>query len=140
MLYLLYLRKGFIKKFPLDKKTIFLGRSTDNDFYLSESFISHKHAKINVFKDHIVIEDMNSTNGIFIQSTKIRKATVKPNQWFRIGYINFFLKKGNPQELVGPILLLLSDAGSFLHGVSLCVDGGFSIYSGVGPLDEKKKD
>jgi NAD(P)-dependent dehydrogenase (short-subunit alcohol dehydrogenase family) len=47
---------------------------------------------------------------------------------------------GNPQELVGPVLLLLSDAGSFLHGVSLCVDGGFSIYSGVGPLDEKTKD
>jgi NAD(P)-dependent dehydrogenase (short-subunit alcohol dehydrogenase family) len=45
---------------------------------------------------------------------------------------------GNPQELIGPIVLLLSDAGSFLHGVSLCVDGGFSIYSGVGPLDEKR--
>jgi NAD(P)-dependent dehydrogenase (short-subunit alcohol dehydrogenase family) len=45
---------------------------------------------------------------------------------------------GNPQELVGPVLLLLSDAGSFLHGVSLCVDGGFSIYSGVGPLNEKR--
>jgi len=100
MLYLLYFRKGFIKKFPLDKQTIFLGRSTDNNFYLNESFISSKHAKINVFKDHIVIEDLNSTNGIFIQSTKIRKAAVKLNQWFRIGYINFFLKKGNPQELV----------------------------------------
>jgi NAD(P)-dependent dehydrogenase (short-subunit alcohol dehydrogenase family) len=46
---------------------------------------------------------------------------------------------GSSQELIGPIILLLSNAGSFLHGVSLCVDGGFSIYSGVGPLDEKKK-
>ncbi len=100
MLYLLYVRKGFIKKFPLDKNIIFFGRSTSNDFYLNESFISSKHAKINVFKDHIVIEDTNSTNGIFIQSTKIRKATIKLNQWFRIGYIKFFLKKGNPQELV----------------------------------------
>jgi len=45
---------------------------------------------------------------------------------------------GDPEELVGPIILLLSDAGSFLHGITLCVDGGFNIYSGVGPLDEKK--
>lgn len=45
---------------------------------------------------------------------------------------------GDPEELVGPIVLLLSDAGSFLHGVTLCVDGGFNVYSGVGPLDEKK--
>lgn len=44
---------------------------------------------------------------------------------------------GDPDELVGPIILLLSDAGSFLHGITLCVDGGFDVYSGVGPLNEK---
>lgn len=44
---------------------------------------------------------------------------------------------GNPEELLGPIVLLLSDAGSFINGVTLCVDGGFDAYSGVGPLDEK---
>jgi len=45
---------------------------------------------------------------------------------------------GEPEELVGPIIMLLSDAGSFLHGVTLPIDGGFNAYSGVGPLDEKK--
>jgi NAD(P)-dependent dehydrogenase (short-subunit alcohol dehydrogenase family) len=45
---------------------------------------------------------------------------------------------GDPDELVGPIILLLSKAGSFLHGVTICVDGGFNVYSGVGPLDEKR--
>jgi NAD(P)-dependent dehydrogenase (short-subunit alcohol dehydrogenase family) len=45
---------------------------------------------------------------------------------------------GDPEELVGPIILLLSKAGSFLHGITLCVDGGFNVYSGVGPLDEKR--
>lgn len=49
-----------------------------------------------------------------------------------------FGRFGDPQELLGPIILLISDAGSFLHGVTIPVDGGFSIYSGVGPLDEKK--
>ncbi len=45
---------------------------------------------------------------------------------------------GVPNELVGPIMLLLSPAGSFLQGITLKVDGGFDVYSGVGPLDEKK--
>jgi len=45
---------------------------------------------------------------------------------------------GEPEELIGPILLLMSDAGSFLDGVTIPIDGGFNIYSGVGPLDEKK--
>ncbi len=45
---------------------------------------------------------------------------------------------GGPEELVGPVILLLSDAGSFVHGVTFPIDGGFAVYSGVGPLDEKK--
>ncbi len=49
-----------------------------------------------------------------------------------------FGRFGEPAELLGPIILLISDAGSFLHGVTIPVDGGFSIYSGVGPLDEKR--
>ncbi len=45
---------------------------------------------------------------------------------------------GDPQELLGPILLLISEAGSFVNGCTLTVDGGFAVYSGVGPLDEKR--
>jgi NAD(P)-dependent dehydrogenase (short-subunit alcohol dehydrogenase family) len=44
---------------------------------------------------------------------------------------------GDPSELLGPVILLLSDAGQFLHGVTLAIDGGFSICCGVGPLNEK---
>jgi len=47
---------------------------------------------------------------------------------------------GDPGELFGPVVLLLSEAGSFLHGVTLRIDGGFSIYGGVGPLNEKTKE
>ena len=45
---------------------------------------------------------------------------------------------GDPEELVGTLILLLSDAGSFVHGSTICIDGGFDAYSGVGPLDEKE--
>ena len=38
---------------------------------------------------------------------------------------------GEPQELVGAALLLASDAGSFITGMELVVDGGFAAFSGV---------
>jgi NAD(P)-dependent dehydrogenase (short-subunit alcohol dehydrogenase family) len=36
---------------------------------------------------------------------------------------------GDPQELVGAVLYLLSDASSFVTGIVLPIDGGFSSYS-----------
>jgi NAD(P)-dependent dehydrogenase (short-subunit alcohol dehydrogenase family) len=38
---------------------------------------------------------------------------------------------GDPQELVGTVIWLLSDAAKFVTGVVIPVDGGFSAFSGV---------
>jgi len=38
---------------------------------------------------------------------------------------------GDPSELISTVLWLMSPASSFVHGVTVAVDGGFSICSGV---------
>lgn len=42
-----------------------------------------------------------------------------------------FKRFGNPEELVGTLIWLLSDASKFVSGEVVCVDGGFNIFSGV---------
>lgn len=42
-----------------------------------------------------------------------------------------FKRFGHPDELKGAIVWLLSDASQFVTGSMICVDGGFSIFSGV---------
>ncbi len=42
-----------------------------------------------------------------------------------------FKRFGNPDELTGALIWLLSDASSFVSGEVICVDGGFHIFSGV---------
>jgi NAD(P)-dependent dehydrogenase (short-subunit alcohol dehydrogenase family) len=42
-----------------------------------------------------------------------------------------FKRFGNPDELKGALVWLLSDASQFVTGSMICVDGGFSIFGGV---------
>lgn len=42
-----------------------------------------------------------------------------------------FKRFGNPDELKGALVWLLSDASKFVTGAMICVDGGFSIFGGV---------
>ncbi|MDH4138573.1 MAG: SDR family oxidoreductase, partial [Anaerolineae bacterium] len=38
---------------------------------------------------------------------------------------------GDPEDLIGAVLWLLSDGASFVHGAVIPIDGGFSAFSGV---------
>lgn len=38
---------------------------------------------------------------------------------------------GEPEELIGALIWLLSDASRFVSGEVICVDGGFHVFSGV---------
>lgn len=42
-----------------------------------------------------------------------------------------FKRFGHPDELIGALVWLLSDASAFVTGAMICVDGGFSVFSGV---------
>ncbi len=42
-----------------------------------------------------------------------------------------FQRFGEPEELTGTLIYLLSDASRFVTGETVLVDGGFNAYSGV---------
>jgi NAD(P)-dependent dehydrogenase (short-subunit alcohol dehydrogenase family) len=42
-----------------------------------------------------------------------------------------FKRFGNPEELVGALVFLLSDASNFVTGMQIGVDGGFTVFGGV---------
>ncbi len=42
-----------------------------------------------------------------------------------------FARFGNPEELIGTLIFLCSDASAFVTGVNVPVDGGFNVFCGV---------
>lgn len=50
----------------LERKEQFVGQASDNDFQIKKETISRQHAKISYIEDAYYIEDLNSTNGTFV--------------------------------------------------------------------------
>src|SRR5713226_36425 len=73
-------------EFPLkQEKQIVIGRSGELDVVLAEDMVSRKHAKISTQGGKIVIEDLGSTNGTFINGEKIKHARLKEGDRILIG-------------------------------------------------------
>src|SRR5262245_49335645 len=73
-------------EFPLgDTKEIVVGRSSDLDMVLVEDMVSRRHARIACNDQQIVIEDLGSTNGTFVNGEKIKRATLKEGDRVLIG-------------------------------------------------------
>src|SRR3954471_130829 len=73
-------------EFPLGvQQEIVVGRSSELDMVLVEDMVSRRHARIEYADDQIVIEDLASTNGTFVNGEKIKRATLKEGDRVLIG-------------------------------------------------------
>ncbi len=77
---------GSHKKFSLSKGELLVGRDSDNDVVLASPAVSRRHARIYMWDSQVFIEDLGSSNGIFVQGKKINEAAlVKPGVPINIG-------------------------------------------------------
>jgi general secretion pathway protein A len=52
---------------------LIVGRTPDNDLQIDSRFISRHHCQVITTAHSCVIEDLNSTNGIYVKSTRVRR-------------------------------------------------------------------
>src|SRR3954463_11686812 len=87
-------------EFPLRmEREIVIGRSSDLDMVLGEDMVSRKHAKISTVGNQIMIEDVGSTNGTFVNGEKVKRARLKEGDRILIG--TSILKLVEVQRAVG---------------------------------------
>jgi len=64
---------------------VIIGRSPDNEIYIKSKFVSRHHAQLVSDRDHCVIEDLNSTNGVFVGDKQIKKYRLKDGDIVSLG-------------------------------------------------------
>ena len=82
--------------FDLNVERTTVGRLEDNAFQIADGSVSSHHAEILVRGDEVVVKDLNSTNGTFINNEKITETVLKPGQTLRFGQVELKIDDGKP--------------------------------------------
>lgn len=69
--------------FPLGR--IIVGRSPDNEIYIQSKFVSRHHAQLISDENGCVIEDLNSTNGVFLGEKQVKKYRLRDGDVISLG-------------------------------------------------------
>jgi len=82
-------------RFPV-KDTITMGRSSKADHSIDDTLISRQHVRITPKADGLLVEDLDSSNGTFVNDQPISSATLQPGDTLSFGDISFTVQ--GPQQ------------------------------------------
>jgi len=78
-------RDQFVADFPLPMGKVIIGRTPDNNLQIRSKFVSRHHAQIVSDDDQSVVEDLNSTNGVFIKSQRVKRHQLADGDVIQLG-------------------------------------------------------
>ncbi len=104
---------GLTQEIKGDRVTI--GRTDDNTFPISEPSISSHHCEILLRGREVIVRDLHSTNGTFIDGEEVTERVIKPGQVLRLGQVEMRLETETP---VGPAKKPLDRTTLIPRGVS----------------------
>lgn len=75
----------------LENGRYLLGRSSSCDIIVEDPSVSRMHAEIVIENTTIIVVDQGSSNGTFVDETKVDRCQVTPGQRLRVGNVSFLL-------------------------------------------------
>ena len=79
------LHDQLVGEFMLPSGRAIIGRTPDNDVQIRSKFISRHHAQIVSDRTQSVVEDLNSTNGVFIRSERVKHHALADGDIIQLG-------------------------------------------------------
>lgn len=76
---------GRSQEIPIRSTPIVLGRGEQAGVRISDAGISREHCRLEIDEDAVTIRDLNSSNGTFVNATRIKEAELAPGDLLAIG-------------------------------------------------------
>lgn len=83
------------REYPLTPGRFVIGRTAENDIQLDSRFVSRHHAQLTLGPRAAIVEDLNSTNGIYFGGRRIKRRTLKDGEAFVIGEHELLYRVGD---------------------------------------------
>jgi len=64
---------------------LIIGRTADNDLQIESKYVSRHHAQVITTTEGSAIEDLNSTNGVFVRGRRVRRHKLQENDVVKLG-------------------------------------------------------
>jgi pSer/pThr/pTyr-binding forkhead associated (FHA) protein len=74
-----------VKEVPVGSRPIAIGRSPDNDLPVDNLAVSNYHARVYFEGGRLVVEDLDSLNGTFVNDMRVERATLHDGDSIHIG-------------------------------------------------------
>ena len=102
-----------------------VGRVEDNAFQISEPSVSSHHCEVWLKGDDVVVKDLHSTNGTFLNEVQLgpeKEGVLKPGQILRLGQVEMRYETGKKQTEQPRQTVRLGDGNTLVVGTK----GGFA--------------
>jgi len=74
-----------VKEVPVGSRPVGIGRSPDNDLPVDNLAVSNYHARVYFEAGRLVVEDLDSLNGTFVNDLRIERATLHDGDSIHVG-------------------------------------------------------
>lgn len=75
----------------IPSKGLTVGRRPQNDLVIQDASVSGRHARFSIEGDHVVLVDLASTNGSFVDDQKVDEARLEAGAFLRLGKVELEL-------------------------------------------------
>ena len=83
--------------------TLIVGRAVNSDVPIYDPTISRQHAQISVQDGGVLVKDLGSSNGTFLNGSRITEAVAQPNDVVMFGKVSFYVREaGKPAAAPKP--------------------------------------